>query len=71
MPVFELRKDAIILFHDTVNAMFFKMPYFIGIPQIILNAIVLCTVILIIQHPSIAMKKQSANERRQKYLIPR
>ena len=71
MPVFELREDAIIYFRDTVNAIFFKMPYIIGIPQMILNSIVLCTVILIIQHPSIAMKKQSTNERRQKYLIPR
>ena len=38
-------------FQDTVNMLFYNMPYFIGIPQAILNLIVLYTVILITKHP--------------------
>ena len=38
-------------FQDTVNMLFYNMPYFIGIPQAILNLIVLSTVILITKHP--------------------
>ena len=38
-------------FYYTVNQLFYKMPYFIGIPQALLNLIVLTTVILITKHP--------------------
>lgn len=38
-------------FQDTVNMLFYSMPYFIGIPQAILNLVVLLTVILITKHP--------------------
>ena len=38
-------------FNYTVNLLFYKMPYFIGIPQALLNFIVLTTVILITKHP--------------------
>ena len=34
-----------------VNALFYYMPYFIGIPQAILNFTVFTTVILITKHP--------------------
>ena len=36
---------------QVVHFIFFKMPFFIGIPQAILNIIVLTTVILIMKHP--------------------
>ena len=38
-------------FNQTVNMLFYRMPYFIGIPQALLNLIVLTTVILITKHP--------------------
>ena len=42
-------------FQNGIEKVFFLMPYFIGIPQAILNLTVFTTVILIIQHPLLGM----------------
>jgi len=51
--------DRFLDFQNTVNALFYYMPYFIGIPQAILNFTVFTTVILITKHPLLAIKKTS------------
>jgi hypothetical protein len=50
-------EEGYINFEVAINNLFYNMPLFIGIPQFILNLIVLLTVILITKHPLLAINR--------------
>ena len=65
-------EDGFVVFQKIVNELFYKTPYIIGIPQAILNFLVLCSVILITRHPLLALKSNNTIKgSRPKHIVPR